>query len=51
MGRNSRKQKYPIDPKKFMTEDKPQIKKDRDEHWSEHDLYEEMLRSKSRHRH
>ena len=50
MGRQGHKQKYPLDAKKFL--EKPeQVKKDKDDHWSESDLYQEMLRSKSRHRH
>ena len=45
----SKKQKYKLDPKKFETQYEAKEKKEKD--WSEEDLYNEMLRSKSRHRH
>ena len=47
--RPSKKPKYQLDPKKFEAELEQKKKKEDD--WSESELYQEMLRSKSRHRH
>ena len=44
-----KKPKYQLDPKKFEAAFEQKEKKDKD--WSPSELYEEMLRSKSRHRH
>ena len=49
MGHSNKKPKYKLDPKKFMAEQDKVKEKDRD--WTESELYQEMLRSKSRHRH
>ena len=47
MGRPFKKPKYKLDPKKFDSAPEKE-KKDRD--WTESELYQEMLREKSRHR-
>ena len=47
--RPSKKPKYKLDPKKF--EEKSVEKKKKEDGWSESELYNEMLRSKSRFRH
>lgn len=48
MSRHSKKPKYKLDPKKFESEPEKQ-KKDKD--WSGDDIFNEMLREKSRYRH
>ena len=48
MSRPSKKPKYKLDPKKFESEPEKQ-KKEQD--WSGDDIFKEMLREKSRHRH
>ena len=47
--RPQKKQKYKIDPKKFEAIHEQTEKKDKD--WTPSDLYNEMLREKSRYRH
>lgn len=47
MSRQSKKPKYKLDPKKFSEQSQGKEKKN---DWSESGLYQEMLRSKSRHR-
>ena len=49
MSRPSKKPKYKLDAKKFVDQENQTKEKKND--WSESGLYEEMLRSKSRHRH
>ena len=49
MSRPSKKPKYKLDPKKFIDQETQAKEKKND--WNESDLYQEMLRSKSRHRH
>ena len=49
MSRHAKKPKYRLDPKKFMEDQNQAKKKDKD--WSESDLYNEVLRAKSRFRH
>ena len=48
MARPYKKPKYKLDPKKFESEPEKQ-KKEKD--WSGDDIFNEMLREKSRHRH
>ncbi len=48
MSRPYKKPKYKLDPKKF---EPTQEREKKDKDWSESDLYWEMLREKSRHRH
>lgn len=47
--RSPKKPKYKLDPKKFMAQEERVKEKDRD--WSESELFNEIMRSKSRHRH
>ena len=47
--KSSKKPKYKLDAKKFETTYVE--KKKKEDTWSESELYNEMLRSKSRHRH
>lgn len=49
MSRPSKKPKYKLDSKKFGEQETQGKEKKND--WSESGLYQEMLRSKSRHRH
>ena len=49
MSRPAKKPKYKLDPKKFMVDEKQTKEKDRG--WNESELYQEMLRSKSRRAH
>ncbi len=49
MSHQNKKPKYRLDPKKFMTERQEVKKPDKD--WTESELYNEVLRQKSRHRH
>ena len=44
-----KKPKYQLDPKKVEAQLEQQKKKESD--WTESELYEQMLREKSRHRH
>ena len=48
MTRPSKKPKYKLDPKKFESEPEKQNK---EKDWSGDDIFKEMLREKSRHRH
>ncbi len=50
MSNHNKKPKYKLDPKKFVAQEEVK-KKNKEDTWSESGLYEEMLRSKSRHRH
>ena len=45
----NKKPKYRLDPKKFMADQQEVKKKDKD--WTESELYNEILREKSRYRH
>ncbi len=44
-----KKPKYQLDPKKFEAQHEQKKKKEED--WTESELYQEMLKSKSRYRH
>ena len=49
MSRPSKRPKYKLDPKKFGEEETQ--RKEKKNEWNESDLYQEMLRSKSRRAH